>query len=99
MPEAYVIGRIAIHDRAWTKEYGARAPAIIARHGGRYLSRGSALTQLEGIGSGDLSGIVLLAFPSREDALAWYNDPEYAELVRLRQTGAVLDLTVIEATS
>jgi len=97
MAEAYVVGRITVHDRAWTQEYGARAPAIIARYGGRYLSRGSAMTRLEGEGE-PATGMVLLVFPSADHAAAWYRDPEYAELVRLRQTGATLDLTIIEAT-
>jgi uncharacterized protein (DUF1330 family) len=28
--------------------------------------------------------VVVLEFPSREDALAWYHSPEYAEIKKLR---------------
>jgi uncharacterized protein (DUF1330 family) len=38
----------------------------------------------------------LLEFPSLEQAKAWYNDPEYAHMIQLRQTGA--DATIIVLT-
>jgi uncharacterized protein (DUF1330 family) len=33
-------------------------------------------------------GIILLKFESREDALAWYNSPEYQSAIPYRQKGA-----------
>jgi uncharacterized protein (DUF1330 family) len=42
-------------------------------------------------------GVVMIEFPSMEDARAWYNEPEYAPLKKLRQTGAKLDLILVES--
>jgi uncharacterized protein (DUF1330 family) len=48
-------------------------------------------------GSGTLpSIIVVLEFPSMAQAKAWYNDPEYAPLITLRQTGSELDFILVE---
>ena len=43
------------------------------------------------------TGVVMIEFPSMEDARAWYNEPEYAPLKKLRQTGAKLDLILVES--
>jgi uncharacterized protein (DUF1330 family) len=37
----------------------------------------------------------ILEFPSAEQAKAWYNDPEYAQLIDLRQTGADANIVVL----
>jgi uncharacterized protein (DUF1330 family) len=42
----------------------------------------------------------LLEFPSAAQAKAWYNDPEYAHMIQLRQTGANATMVVLtESTS
>jgi len=48
-------------------------------------------------GTGQLpSVIVVLEFPSMAQAKAWYNDPAYAPLIKLRQTGSDLDFVLVE---
>ena len=42
------------------------------------------------------SVMILLEFPSLEQAKAWYNDPEYAPMIHLRQTGADAEILVID---
>jgi uncharacterized protein (DUF1330 family) len=92
---AYAIGRLHMRDPAWLQEYGAKTPALVAKHGGKYLVRGSGIERLEG--SGTLpSVVVVLEFPSMAQARAWYHDPEYAPLITLRQTGADLDFILVE---
>ena len=41
------------------------------------------------------SVIFILEFPSAEQAKAWYNDPAYAQLIDLRQTGADAEIIVL----
>jgi uncharacterized protein (DUF1330 family) len=40
--------------------------------------------------------MVVLEFPSLEQARAWYRDPEYAPLIKLRQSGSEIDLVLVE---
>jgi uncharacterized protein (DUF1330 family) len=92
---AYAIGRLQMRDPAWLQEYGSKTPALVAKYGGKYLVRGSGIERLEG--SGTLpSVVVVLEFPSMAQARSWYNDPEYAPLIKLRQTGADLDFILVE---
>jgi uncharacterized protein (DUF1330 family) len=92
---AYAIGRLQMRDPSWRQEYGPKTAALVEKHGGKYLVRGGAMERLEGTGQLP-SVIVVLEFPSMERAKAWYNDPEYAPLIKLRQTGSDLDFVLVE---
>jgi uncharacterized protein (DUF1330 family) len=92
---AYAIGRLEMRQTAWLQEYGPKTAALVARHGGKYLVRGSTMERLEGTGTLP-SVVVVLEFPSMAQAKAWYHDPEYAPLIKLRQTGADLDFILVE---
>jgi uncharacterized protein (DUF1330 family) len=39
---------------------------------------------------------VVIEFPSVAAAKAWYNDPEYGPMIKLRQTGSDAELMVVE---
>lgn len=92
---AYAIGRLNMRNPSWVQEYGPKTAALVQKHGGKYLVRGGAMERLEG--SGALPSVmVVLEFPSMEQAKAWYNDPEYAPLIVLRQSGSDLDFVLVE---
>jgi uncharacterized protein (DUF1330 family) len=92
---AYAIGRLEMRDPSWRQEYGPKTAALVEKHGGKYLVRGDTMERLEG--TGQLPNVVVvLEFPSMAHARAWYNDPEYAPLIKLRQTGADLDFILVE---
>jgi uncharacterized protein (DUF1330 family) len=92
---AYAIGRLEMRDPSWLQEYGPKTLALVAKHGGKYLVRGGAMERLEGTGQLP-SVIVVLEFPSMAQAKAWYHDPEYAPLIKLRQAGSDLDFILVE---
>ncbi len=91
---AYIIGRIEITNPEAYKEYVAKVPATVQRHGGRYLVRGGASDVLEG--SMPDRRTVCLEFADRAAALGWYNSPEYAPLRELRTSASVGDLFVVD---
>lgn len=92
---AYAIGRLNVRDESWREQYRAKVPALVAKHGGRYLVRGGAMETLEG--NAPLpDGMVVVEFPSMEKARAFYHDPEYAPLIKLRQSGSDLDFVLVE---
>jgi uncharacterized protein (DUF1330 family) len=94
---AYVIGEVDISDASWVKEYGARIAPILARHGGKYIARGAPAGKLEG--SRALPHVVVvLEFPSLEKATAWYADPDYQPLIRLREPGSKAEIMVVEGS-
>jgi uncharacterized protein (DUF1330 family) len=92
---AYAIGRLQMRDPSWVAEYAPKTAELINKHGGRFLARGGAAERLEGHGALP-SVIVVIEFPSMAAAKAWYNDPAYAPLIKLRQSGSDLDFVLVE---
>ena len=58
---AYIVGHIDVTDPITYETYRTQVPAVIARHGGRYLGRGGAFELLEGPAM--LPRQVILEFP------------------------------------
>src|ERR1051325_1978447 len=76
--------RLTIRDADAMRKYVNEAPATVAAYGGRYHFRGSDVQALEG--SWDQDRMVLLEFPSKADALAWY-ESDILPSVALTKTG------------
>ena len=62
-------------------DYLQKIDATLAPYGGRFIVHGGALTPLEGAWDGD---IVIVEFPDRDAAEAWYASPGYQEILPLR---------------
>ena len=81
---AYVIANIRVTDTERYENYVANVPALIEKHGGRYRVRGGQTRGREGQGKPDR--LVVLEFPDRDAAMAFYNDPDYRPFRELRQS-------------
>ena len=92
---AYLVGGVDVSDPAWVAEYGPKVEALVQKHGGRYLVRGGEMDVVEGT-TPAARVMVVIEFPSLENARAWYNDPEYAPLIKLRQTGSEADIVLVD---
>ncbi|MGH7662336.1 MAG: DUF1330 domain-containing protein [Vulcanimicrobiaceae bacterium] len=92
--KAYVIGDIEMHDSARYDEYRKQVLPTIEKYGGRFLVRGGAAETLEG--DWKPRRIVVLEFPDMSALKAWYNSPEYAPLIELRQSASRGSLIAME---
>jgi len=92
---AYIVAQLDVKNTNWQKEYGPKAGALVQKHGGKVIvGAGYTIEHLEG--KKPLPSVMfILEFPSAEQAKAWYNDPEYAQLIDLRQTGADAEIVVL----
>ena len=79
---AYLICTVRVDDPETYKLYTARTPALIAKHGGRFLVRGGPVETLEGPPFGDR--LVVVEFASAEAARALYESAEYREAMAYR---------------
>jgi len=79
---AYVIADLDVTDPAGFEEYRKVVPATIEKYGGRYLVRGGAMETLEG--DWPWKRVVVLEFPSLEQAKRWYNSEDYRDPKALR---------------
>ena len=97
---AYIIAirRSAPRGTAWVEQYRPKTDALIEKHGGKVLVQSSAtraLLALEGSETPPLS-VVIIEFPSLEQAQAWHNDPDYEPLKQLRQANIDMEVFVVE---
>lgn len=91
---AYLIANISVEDPETFKTYQQGVPAVVARHGGRYLVRGGRVVAKEGDPAA--SRIVMIEFPTLEAAEAFYASDDYAELLRTRLASATGWLMFVE---
>jgi len=93
----FLIADVKVTDDAWIPDYATKVHDIVAKHGGKYLSRSGNIETIEGEGL-DTTLIALIQFPSREALDAFANDPEYAPFAKARQAGSVSRFHVIDDT-
>jgi uncharacterized protein (DUF1330 family) len=79
----YILVNVEVLDPVGYQQYTAQVPDTVARFGGKFLIRAGANETLEG--EWEPHRIVLLEFPSVEQARAWYDSPEYQAIIPLRQ--------------
>ena len=91
---AYFINDMEVQDPQLLEEYKKLSPATVAQYGGRFLARGGRLEVLEGTWSP--KRVVILEFPSVEQAKAWFDSPEYAPARRIRQQASRSNIVVVE---
>jgi uncharacterized protein (DUF1330 family) len=93
---AYIIGNIEITEPAAFREYRNRVGATVEQYGGKFVVRGGKVDSKEGDWQPRL--LVMLEFPSLEQAERWYNSPEYKPLIAIRENAARTQLIIAEGT-
>jgi len=73
---------VTVRDADAFQLYRTRAAASIVQHGGKYLARGGEIEPLEG--TWGPRTIIIVEFPTTEQARAWYRSPEYAAALDVR---------------
>ena len=91
---AYVIAEIDVVDPAAYEEYRKQVPAVVTKFGGRFIVRGGKIDAKEG--GWAPKRIVVVEFPSIAQAQKWYDSPEYAPLIKLRQKASKGKLIIVE---
>jgi uncharacterized protein (DUF1330 family) len=90
---AYIIGRVEITDPARYAEYMKATPALIARFGGNFVVRGGDVVTLEG--HPETRRVVVIEFPTLDQAKAFYNSDGYLQAKKLRDGAAVAQFIAI----
>lgn len=73
--------------------YLAAIDATLAPFQGRFVIHGSSKDILEGSWPGDL---VIIAFPDRQTAHAWYTSPAYQAILPLRSRNSDADIILVD---
>ena len=81
---AYLLVQGHVTDREGFKAYSAALPPIYGKYRGRYIALVPAPLLEVVEGEPENRSVVIARFPSREDARAFWNSPEYAKAKKLR---------------
>lgn len=83
---AYLIAEHIITDAGKFEEYRTKLGPMIAKHGGRYITKGGSQIILEKENSvWQPERVVIVEFPDMASLNTWYTSPEYEPLIALRR--------------
>jgi uncharacterized protein (DUF1330 family) len=91
---AFVIAQENSHDQAMVGEYRQKVVESIASFGGKFVVRGGTLTVVEG--EWPYERTVIVEFPSRAMAEAWYRSPAYQKVLPLRLNSTSSNLIIVD---
>ncbi len=77
-------------------EYLERIDSTLEPFQGQFIVHGGKLERLEGDWSGDL---IIIKFPSFQDALDWYNSPAYRKIAPLRSANAQGEVIIVNGVN
>ena len=75
-------------------EYLTRIPFYVKKHFGRYIVQGVEATVIENEWKPEK--VVVIEFPSRENASAFLSDPEAKELFKLRHNSTTSKMILVD---
>ncbi len=90
----YVIAKLNITDRETYATYGDGFMEIFSQYGGKLLAVDESAEVIEG--DWPCNRTVLLEFPDTADMQAWYNSPEYKDLVKHRYASSTAQIALIK---
>jgi uncharacterized protein (DUF1330 family) len=82
------------NDEAMFAEYKKQVVDTIGPFGGQFIARGGKLTVLEG--QWQHARTVIIEFPTRESAEAWYKSPDYQKIIGLRLKSTSGSLVIVD---
>ena len=92
----YSILDVSPTSEDWIPEYLPTANKLVAKHGGTYLARTANHEQLEGVETS--AGLrIIIEWPTKEDAVSFMEDPEYASHLAARTQGSISHHYLIQA--
>jgi uncharacterized protein (DUF1330 family) len=94
---AYLVARVDVRDWDRYKEYMRHTPRVIAQYGGHFIARGGEKITLEGRDDG--LRLVLIEFPSLQQAKAFYDSPEYKAIKKYRDGAGDAHFVIIDGYS
>lgn len=90
----YIINNMTIHDRGEYDTYLGAFMDVFRKFNGQVLVAQNAPSPLEGTWPHDRT--IVLSFPTREDALRWYESPEYQAIVVHRFNGTTSNVVILD---
>ena len=91
---AYLIARVQVTDWDRYREYTKLTPGAIAEFGGKFIVRGGQTLTLEG--PAETGRVVVIEFPTFEQAKAFYESDSYHRARKLREGAATGQFILVD---
>ena len=91
---AYLLANITVNNPENYKEYVSKVKSVVEKFGGEYLVRGGEMNIIEGDWPNERN--IVIKFPSRENAIEWYNSEEYKPISQIRHDNAVSNSVIVD---
>lgn len=92
---AYLVVDTDLTDPVRYEDYKRLAKPIVEAHGGEYLARGGDITRKE-TDLWDPKRLVLVRFPSAEQARQFYDSPAYQQVLQISKASARRTVVILE---
>ena len=90
----YVVVTIKkVKDLEAFREYASKVYPIIERHGGTYVAVDKAADVRDG--EWPFVRTVIVAYPNYDTAKAWYDSPEYREIIPIRKRAIDANIVIV----
>ena len=90
----YLIAEVNPKNPEAYSEYLSKVPKIVSKYNGKYLVRGGKISHHEG--NWKPKRMVLVKFPNREKAMAFYDSKEYRKFKLIRNKVADSNLIFVD---
>lgn len=91
--KAYIIVDVSVTDPEAYEKYKKLTPGSLKPYGGKFIVRGGPVKTMEG--NWNPGRIVVLEFPSYEQAEVWWSSEEYAPAKALRQSASTTNMILL----
>lgn len=92
----YAVAEIDISHPGWIAEYVANVTPLVEARGGRYLARTPRIEKIEGERPPPQL-FLIIEWPSKTEAEAFYDSDEYRPYREARKTGATSEFVLVAA--
>jgi len=90
----YSVAELDVIDRGWVSDYVKNVTKLVEASGGRYLARTSNVEKIEGEREAPQI-FLIIEWPSREVAMAFYESDEYRPYRQSRIDGAKNEFALV----
>ena len=90
----YLIAEVNPKNPEAYSEYLSKVPKIVSKYNGKYLVRGGKISHHEG--NWKPKRMVVVKFPNREKAMAFYDSKEYRKFKLIRNKVAASNLIFVD---
>lgn len=96
-PKAYVINEIWVTDPDAYANYVRQTPATLEPFGGRFIVRGGNGSAV--VGEAPSARVVVIEFPGRAAAEAWYASEAYQDIYKIRAAASTSRVYIVDGVA